>query len=189
VVVAATDFYRAENQIDRAIEVLERAIALNEGRDEFGFGPRLAEIFFGLGRFEEAEALLIEATQTENLQTSLQYKFQLSEFYEAQGRLDDALEIHEEALAMMIDLGSPTFKVEFTLADLAIRVGALDRALEAAAGLDHPPFRFMIEARVAQEREDHARAIFHDRGAGGAGARRSCPSHFALRGGRAPLAG
>jgi tetratricopeptide (TPR) repeat protein len=159
VIVAATDFFRAEKQIDRAIEVLERAMALNEGRDELGLGPRLAEIFFGLGRFEEAEALLIEATQTENLRTSLAYKFQLSEFYEAQGRLDEALEQYEEALAIMMDLRSPTATVEFRMADLAIRVGDLDRALEIAMWLEHPPLRFMIEARVAQEREDHAQAI------------------------------
>jgi tetratricopeptide (TPR) repeat protein len=159
VVVAATDFYREEDQVGRAIEVLERAIELYDERADSGFGPRLAELLFGLGRFEEAEALLIEATQHENLQTALAYQFQLSEFYEAQGRLEDALEQYESALAMMGELGSSTPQAEFSLADLAIRVGEFDRALEVAAELEHPPFRLMIEARVAQEREDHVRAI------------------------------
>ena len=158
-VSAATKFLRKEQEIDRAIEILERAMTLYEGRSDSGFAAELADLFLQQGRVEEAEALMIEAAESENLQTSLRYTLQLSRYYESQGRIDEALEAFEKAVVLMADLRARTESAEFSLADLAIRSGDLDRALEVAAALDHPPFRFMIEARVAQAREDHTKAI------------------------------
>jgi tetratricopeptide (TPR) repeat protein len=159
VVVAATDFLIEEKDTDGAIAILERAIELYEGEGDSGLSPKLAELYVSLGRADEAEALLLEALESENLQTSLNYRHLLSQFYESRGQLDDALEQVEQAVGLMRELRAPTLSAEFNLADVAIRAGHIDRALEVAAGLDHPPFRLMIEARVAQEREEHAKAI------------------------------
>jgi len=159
IVLAAADFFRREKETARAIEVLENAIASYEGRADPGFTGILADILVSEGRKEEAEKLLLDATESENLRTSFRYTVQLSRLYESEGRLEDALEELEIAVDLMDDLRMPTHSSEFQLADLAIRSGYLDRALVIASRLQHPPFRLMIEARVAQEREEHARAI------------------------------
>jgi len=159
VVLAATDFFFQEKEIVRAIEILENAIGLYKGRRDSGFPQRLAGILISEGRIDEAEKLLQNATLSENLRTSLSYSLQLASLYESQGRFEDAEEELEVVVELTESLGMPAAAYEFRVADLAIRSGYLDRALAVARGLEHPPFRLMIEARVAQEREEHARAI------------------------------
>lgn len=159
VVQAATDFLQQEKLTARAIEVLENAMALYKGRGDPGFAQKLAGILVGEGRFDEGEKLLREGANSENLRTSLNYTLQLSRLYEQQDRLEDALEELEVVVELAVSLRMPTQAYELRLADVAIRAGQLDRALVVASELEHPPFRLMIEARVAQEREEHARAI------------------------------
>jgi tetratricopeptide (TPR) repeat protein len=159
VVQAATDFFQQEKETARTIEVFENAMALYEGRGDPGFAQKLASILVAEGRLEEGEKLLREAANSENLRTSLNYTLQLSRLYESQGRFEDALAEFELVVDLTDSLGMPTQTNEFRLADLAIRAGRLDRALAVASGLEHPPFRLMIEARVAQERDEHAKAI------------------------------
>jgi len=159
VVQQAFDFFQQEKQTARAIEVLEHAMEIYEGKGDPGYAQKLAALLIGEGRFDEAEQLLLEAADSGNLRTSLNYRLQLSRFYEVQGRLDEAVEQLEAVVELVEILGMPTPAYEFRLADLAIRAGGLERALSVASGLEHPPFRLMIEARVAQEREEHLKAI------------------------------
>jgi len=158
-VVAATDFHREVGEVDRAIEVLEAAIEAWDAPADPGFAPRLAQLLYEQGRAEEAEAVLVAASDSDNLNTRLAYTLQLSQFYEQQGRIGESLDRFEEGVGLMSEIGTPTGSAHFSLADLAIRAGALDRAEEIATRIEHPPFRSMIEARVAQERGEHVAAM------------------------------
>jgi tetratricopeptide (TPR) repeat protein len=159
VVLAATDFFQQEKQSARAIEVLENAMAFDQGQGDPGLAQKLAVLLIGEGRIDEGEKLLRDGANSSNLLESLNYRVHLSRLYESLERLDDALEELEVVVELAENLGRPTQIFEFRLADLAIRAGHLNRALAVARDLEHAPFRLMIEARVAQEWEEHARAI------------------------------
>jgi tetratricopeptide (TPR) repeat protein len=159
VVQAAADFFHQEKQAARAIEVLENAMALDQGEGDLALAQKLAGILVAEGRIDEAEKLLRDGADSANPLTSLNYSLQLSSLYESQERLDEALEELEVVVELTDSLGMATQTHVFRVGDLAIRVGQLDRALAVASRLDHRPFRLMIQARVAQEREQHAKAI------------------------------
>jgi tetratricopeptide (TPR) repeat protein len=159
VALAASDFFRDARDLDRAIEITDRAQELFEGPGDSGLTGRRVELYVARGDVAGAESLLVEAAAVENPGMSLRYKLGLSEFYESLGRFDEAVGAYREAIALLDELGRPTGSARTVLADLLIQAGDLEGAAEVARGLAHPPFKHMVEARIAQERDEHRKAI------------------------------
>jgi len=157
VVSSATGFYDFVGELDRSLEVLRAAFAGDP--DSRVFRTMLAERLRVIGETAEAEALLREATSSDDPELAAAAWMDLGALHralEAYGAAADAL---ERALERVRETGTPDPQLLFEYADALVLAGRLDRALEVADDLSVPAQRHLIRARVAQERRDPARAL------------------------------
>jgi len=157
VVLSAMGFYDSVGELDRSLEILRAAFAGDP--DSRALRTLLAERLRVRGEAADAEAMLREATRTDDPALATAAWMDLGKLYralEAYGSLVDAL---ERVLELARETGTPDPQLLFEYADALVLAGRLDRALEVATDLAVPAQRHLIRARVAQERRDPARAL------------------------------
>jgi tetratricopeptide (TPR) repeat protein len=157
VVSSATSFYDAQGEPERSLEVLRAAYAGAPASRTFRFA--LAQRLSRLGGAAEAEALLREATRSEDPLLAAAGWLDLGKLRQSLGEHGAAADALERALELMREAGSVNPLPLFECADALVLAGRLDRALEVAAEIPLPAQRQLIRARVAQERRDPARAL------------------------------
>ncbi len=119
----------------------------------------LAQRLRASGDAAEAEAVLREATRSEDPQLAAAGWIDLGKFHQALGKHGAAADALERALELVREAGSPTPQLLFEYADALVLADRLVRALEVAEDLSVPAHRELIRARVAQERREPARAL------------------------------
>jgi tetratricopeptide (TPR) repeat protein len=111
------------------------------------------------GDTAEAEAVLREATRSENPQVAAAGWLDLAKFRQALGEYGAAADALEQVLELVQESGSAPPQLLFEYADALVLADRFDRALEVAEDLSVPAHRELIRGRVAQERRDPARAL------------------------------
>ncbi len=157
VVSSAMKFYDAQGEADRSLEILRAALA-GDPSSRF-FRATLAQRLVAQGDAAEAEAVLREATGSEDPETAAAAWMDLGKFRQALGEYAAAADALERAVELVRETGSPTPQLLFEYADALVLADRLDRALEVAEDLPVPAHGHLIRGRVAQERRDPARAL------------------------------
>jgi tetratricopeptide (TPR) repeat protein len=157
VVSSAIDFYDAQGEPDRTLEVLRAALAGAPGSQFFrvAFAQRL----HASGDAAEADAVLREVTGSEDPQVAASGWLDLGKFRRAAGEYGAAADALERAVELMRETDSVSPQVLFEYADALVLADRLDRALEVAEDLSVPAHRQLIRARVAQERRNPGLAL------------------------------
>jgi len=157
VLSSAMQFYDEQGEPLRAVEVLRAAVA--RAPDSRTLRVALAQRLRLTGDAAEAEAVLRDATHSENPELAAAAWMDLGALRQALGEHGAAADAMERALELASEAGSPTSELLFGYADALVLAGRLPRALEVAEDLAVPAQRQLIRARVAQERRDPARAL------------------------------
>jgi tetratricopeptide (TPR) repeat protein len=157
VVSSAISFYDAQGKLDRSLEILRAAFAGASASQYFRL--TLAQRLHASGDAAEAEAVLREATHSNDPQVAVVGWIDLGKFRKALGDYDAAADALEQALELLQETDSASPQMLFEYADALVLAGRLDRALEIAEDLSVPAHRHLIRGRVAQERRDPAQAL------------------------------
>jgi tetratricopeptide (TPR) repeat protein len=157
VVSSATDFYDAQGELERSLEVLRAAAA--GAPDSRVFRVALAQRLSLLGDAAEAEAVLRGATRSEDPLLAAAAWLDLGKHRQALGEHGAAADALGRALELAREAGSAEPQLPFEYADALVLADRLARALEVAEDIPVPAQRQLIRARVAQERRDPARAL------------------------------
>jgi tetratricopeptide (TPR) repeat protein len=157
VLSSAMNFYDAQGEPDRALEVLRAAFA--GAPTSRTLRVALSQRLRLTGDAAEAEAVLREATRHEDPKLAAAAWMDLGDLRSALGEHGAAADALERALELAREAGSPSTQLLFEYADTLVLAGRLARALEVAEDLPVPAHRQLIRARVAQERRDPARAL------------------------------
>jgi tetratricopeptide (TPR) repeat protein len=151
VVTGAVEFYdagEAENW-QRSLDILSKAIEAMPGQTMFRYA--LAERLRRSGKPVEGEALLLEATQVDDLRSASDAWIELARFRHARlehGRAADAL---AKAVELVRSVKDPSPQLLFQYADALVLSGRLEQASEIAEEISVPAHLHMIRGRVAQE--------------------------------------
>lgn len=143
----AIGFFDGLQEYDRSIEMLR--VAMADSPRNLVFRSTLASRLDAAGKRDEAESLLIEATEFED---PTQAWLALADLYRVRGEFKAHAEALEEVAAGLPDLKDPMFL--FSRADAWLLAGDQERALELASELPVESHQTLIEGRVALERGD-----------------------------------
>jgi tetratricopeptide (TPR) repeat protein len=157
VVSSAIDFYDAQGEPERSLEILRAALAGAPASRVFR--TSLAQRLRVSGDVAGAEAVLREATRSEDTQLAAAAWLDLAKFRQALGEYGAAADALERVIERVRESGSVTPQLLFEYADALVLADRFDRALEVAEDLTVPAHRLLIRGRVAQERRDPARAL------------------------------
>ncbi|MBW2401390.1 MAG: tetratricopeptide repeat protein [Deltaproteobacteria bacterium] len=157
VVTNAIVFYDAQGQPNRSQEILR--VALTSAPNARNFRVALAQRLQLTGSAAEAEAVLREATQSEQPELAAAAWMDLARLRQAMGEPGAAADALARAVELTHEVGTPDPQLLFEFADTLLLSGRLARALEVAEELSVPAHRQLIRARVAQERRNPARAL------------------------------
>jgi len=158
-VAAALDFFDSQNQRQRSLEILERAIAQTSPEKFLGLRSNLAFRLASMGRYEDSIELLRAGVRAASDLNAAKFASDLATLFDQLGRTEEALEAYEDALRLTRSAGYENPLQDYSVADLAIRAGDFERASEIAQSLTVPAFQEMILARVAQEQNRHEEAL------------------------------
>jgi tetratricopeptide (TPR) repeat protein len=157
VVSSAVGFYDSQGEPVRSLEVLRAALE-GDPASQF-FRVSLAQRLQASGDTAEAEAVLREATRSEDPELAALGWMDLGQFRRALGEYGAAADAMERALELVRESGSVAPQLLFEYADALVLADRFVRALEVAETLPVPAHRELIRGRVAQERRDPARAL------------------------------
>ncbi len=160
-VTAALQFFDDQGRSERSVEILGRAIAETDPRLVTGLQSNLAFRLAAFGRTEDAIAILTKAANVEDHLLAAAFLGELATLYDQQGRTQEALDSWEQSTQRSKKAGYQNPLQELAIADLAIRAGRLERALEIAEMLSLPAYQELIRGRVAQEQGRHEEALEH----------------------------
>ncbi|MDE0887556.1 MAG: tetratricopeptide repeat protein [Myxococcota bacterium] len=147
----ASDFFLSEGDSEKAIGIWRSAIDTTP--EDLGLRIQLAQILDRLERNEEALAVLQESV---DLFDSPEVWQMLAGFYRHQGKLEAAREALE---ASMERSRVVTASLRFTLADILIEEGNIERAAEIAESLEEPSYRAMIRGTILLAQGKPAEAL------------------------------
>jgi tetratricopeptide (TPR) repeat protein len=160
VVFSAVNFYDGQGEPERAVDVLQAALTADPNAQSYR--SALAERLRLAGQPAEAEALLLEATESEDLDTQAAAWLVLGRFRrngmdpagaaEAMGRAYDLVQKSGGAIASQLP---------FEYAETLLLSRQFDRALELADALPVPAHQHLIRARAEQERGNPKVALAH----------------------------
>ncbi len=156
VVPKAVQFYDAQQDLERSMEVLRAALDLQP--EQMTYRAMLAHHLRAVGRPAEAEALLREEANIEDPVRAVAAWLELARLRKALQEYGPAAEAVSRALERARELGPPTPALQFEYADTLLVAGRLEQALEVSEELI-PAQRALIQARVAQERRQPRRAL------------------------------
>ena len=158
----AVEIYQLQRKHEEAVELLGTALE----NDPTNRRRRLPLVFQlrGLGRYDEAEAILQKAIDEERSKefpdslTLAGLVNDLGRFQVDRGKLDQGLQAFEEVLSLTKgQTPSPEFQLSY--AEALMRVGRLDEALAIANETPVEVHKPMIRGRVAYERGEFDEAI------------------------------
>jgi tetratricopeptide (TPR) repeat protein len=169
VVRGIVSFYEKQNDFPRTVQVLRDALASIDDdalplRDALRVS--LIQRLHASGQQAEAEKILLEARESEHPAEAVSARLDLARHYDRFGQMEKAAAAAEEFLERVREIRSPQPDHVLEVADLAIRAGKLERALEIASEMTVAAHRELVEARVAQDRRDFQGALRHYREAG-----------------------
>jgi tetratricopeptide (TPR) repeat protein len=153
VVDGAIAFYDESNEPERAIEVLRATLEAEPQAHRFR-GALSARLLAG-GQTEEAERVLLDATELEASQPEIAWK-QLSDYYLAREDYASMASALERAVEVA---NNPSPDLEFALADALLLAERYDESLALAERLSVPAHRHMIRARVHFEHKRWQEAL------------------------------
>jgi tetratricopeptide (TPR) repeat protein len=155
VVFSATNFYDSHGEPERSIEVLRAAVAANGSNA--AFRSRLAEVLRLSGATDEGEALLKEATNTEDASSAVMAWFELGRYRRNASNYPGAAEAMKHAYELAKNLArcrrSSASSTPRCCSGEAVRSGARGRGSAHGAGAPAPG-----RARTEQERERRPRS-------------------------------
>lgn len=157
VVSNAVAFYDGQGEHERAMEVLEAAFDADPTARVMRVS--LADRLMQQGRAAEAEALLREATRTDDPAIAAEAWLDLGKLRQMLGEPAAAAEALGRAIEEARKVSTPDPGLVFDYADSLLMAGQLARALEVGDELTVPAHRHLIRARVAQERRNPVRAL------------------------------
>jgi predicted Zn-dependent protease len=155
VVSAAVEFFDSQGKSETSLAILEETLADKPG--ELGVRSGLAQRLIRLGRRDEADALMVEATGFVGGIASVPARLELHSFYKMTGRGLEAA----EALAEVADLlgeqaGS---QMQLALVEDWIGLGEFEKAEALAANITDPAHRAFAEANIAVFRGENHYAL------------------------------
>jgi tetratricopeptide (TPR) repeat protein len=156
VIDEAVRFFDSIGRSDRSLEIVRSAYEAMPGVRNYRMS--LVYRLELLGEHEEAEQILVDATESPNPVAAATALSDLAAYYFERDRLDEAIERFEQALALVPDPG-PTFV--FAFADTLVAAGRYPRAIELTERMNLPSHRELILGRVALESGDPAAALAH----------------------------
>jgi len=140
---AATEFFDARGQPERATEALRAAVEAAPGA--VPYRTTLARRLRAAGDFEQSEQVLRAGLEIESPEMQSVTWAALADHYVAAEDLDAAAAAYEKSFELKPD---PSTLEVLTLADIFARAGWNERALEVAKRLDNDTYRGLVEARV-----------------------------------------
>ncbi len=135
---------------ERSTELIESAVEL--APENLSLRSTLAERLASLGAVDEAEQVLIEATETFGSATAWNM---LANFYKGQRELEKAL----EAIDQVIELTGGGEQINFGKADLLVDLARYDEAEQIVSTLSEPTYAALIEGRLRLVRGDPRGAL------------------------------
>jgi tetratricopeptide (TPR) repeat protein len=135
------DFLNSTGRQGRAADLLR--VALDKDPADATLRARLAELLVTEGRSDEAEALLVEATE---LFDSPETWFSMSAFLRNAGRTEEAIDAIERTIEL---LPGQTDPLRFQYANLLADGGRYERGREVAQELEGDAYRNMALGRLA----------------------------------------
>jgi tetratricopeptide (TPR) repeat protein len=157
VVSNAVNFYDAQGEIERSIEILRAALA--ENRVSPQLRSILSQHLLALGDAAGAEAVLREATRSDDPLIAAGAWMDLAKFEQGLEEYAAAADAMERSIELLKQAGDPSPQVLFEYADALVLADRLERALEVAEELPVVAHKQLIRGRVAQEQRDPARAL------------------------------
>ncbi len=157
VVADVVSFHDAQGNRERSLEIVRAAHDADPASRSLR--NSLAERLRLAGELAEAEAILREATESQDPALAAAAWADLAKFRQGLGEYTAAAEALGRAVELARKIGAINPQLAFEYADALVLAGRLDRALEEAEELEIEALRHLIRARVAQERREPARAL------------------------------
>lgn len=155
-IAEAMKFHDEQGRPERSLEILRTAVetAPMDARLRVALAQRLA----AFGEREEAEQLLLAATEAEEPAAVIGAWGDLSNFYVRNGEFEKAVNAIEQVLTRQ---QRPDQELLFRYADLLVGADRFDRALEVAAQLESEPRREIMLGRIQLEQGNPDEALRH----------------------------
>jgi tetratricopeptide (TPR) repeat protein len=157
VVFSATTFYDNHGEPERSLEVLRAAVAADGSNA--AFRSRLADVLRASGATDEGEALLKEATNTEDVASAATAWFELGRFRRNASNYPGAAEAMKRAYDLAKDPGPVPPQLGLEYAEVLFLEKQFDEALKIADQLTVPAHQHLIRARTEQERGNAKAAL------------------------------
>jgi len=159
VVLGGVDYFDFREMPDRSTEILRTAGQADP--DSRQYRTMLAYRLVEMGHAEEAEALLLEATKTEDIRIGATAWHDLAGHYRSIANYGAAAEATGKALALLRQLGDLAPQPLFEYADALILAGEFSQAISVADTMTVSAHAELIRARAAQEQDQPQKALEH----------------------------
>ncbi|MCS5635628.1 MAG: tetratricopeptide repeat protein [Myxococcota bacterium] len=147
----ASDFFLDIDEPEITVEIWRSTVAATP--EDLGLRTRLAEILSSLGNDEDALEVLQESVELFDSPEAWRI---LSGYQRTRGNMAGAREALEESFERSRTV-APSLK--FTLADILIEEGNLERAAEIGESLEEPSYRAMIQGAILLKQGKPAEAL------------------------------
>ncbi len=151
------DFYVEMGEPDKAITVWRSAVKTTP--EDLGLRAKLADLLYGQGDVEEAQATLTEAVEL--FDTPEAWRM-LASFHRKIGNPKNARESLEKAMDRTRNVSGP---MRFALADMLIEEGDYARAESIAESLEEPAYKQLLKGAI-QLKQGNAKAALESFDAG-----------------------
>lgn len=145
------DFYVDIGEPELAIEVWRTAVKSTP--EDLGLRAKLADLLYGQGKVDEANAVLTESVELFDTPESWRM---LASFHRKNGDPQAAREALEQAMDRTRNVSGP---MRFALADMLIEEGDYERAEQIADSLDEPAYKHLLRGAVMLKQGDAKGAL------------------------------
>lgn len=152
-----SDFYVEIGEPDQAIVVWRAAVKATP--EDLGLRAKLADLLYGQGQIDEAQATLVEAVEL--FDTPEAWRM-LASFHRKTSNPKSARESLEQAMDRTRNVSGP---MRFALADMLIEEGDYARAESIAESLEEPAYKQLLKGAI-QLKQGDARAALESFDAG-----------------------
>jgi tetratricopeptide (TPR) repeat protein len=150
----ALKFYSTQGEGERAIEILETAVA--EAPDNRDYRIGLAVRLQAFNREGDAEEVLRKATESKSPASAAEAFLDLGGYLLDLEKFDEGIEAFDSAIALVT---SPPADMMFRYADALIIAGRFDQAMEVADRAEIAAYRGLIRGRVHLEQAQASLAL------------------------------
>jgi len=156
VVTSALRFFDTRREYDRSLEVLQAAHEASQASRTYR--TLLAGRLRAAGSKQEAQELLEQATESDDLRSGVLAWFDLAKHYQDLGDHPRSSATLERAVALAREADVPHAQLLLEYADSLLLADRFDEALQVADTMTLEAHAAMIRARVAQQQGRHADA-------------------------------